>query len=723
MRLLRHPVFTLLITSLILAACGEDDTSRSLALTEPEVETTKPTPPSLDPLSNGVEGYSTPGEVRTGYILDPNGQPIQVTYEIHDGLAIWQGDIVIGKAGEIPSSLSQVTTFEGGPLPGVVVDDNSKRWPNGVIPYTIDDATTSIVMAAIEIIEDQTPGVTLVPQTTESNYVTFRDASGCSSDIGMTGGQQFINLKVDDGESFCSSGNAAHEILHALGMYHEHTRCDRDDYVIIDYDEIESGKEGNFYKAGSGSENGACSGAFDIGTYDPGSMMHYGQFAFAVGDNPTIIPKPGVDGSQMGQRSAVGPTDQETIDQLYGTNNAAPTVNLASLAASYPEGTPVPFDASGSTDADDDDDILTFSWIFGDGTCPGPAACTDDDPDHPYADNGTYGYSVTVSDGFDAAAFGTTIDITNVAPSVSAGSDATIDEGDEFSRSGSFTDPGADTWDATVDYDDGDGTETLLLSGMTFNLAHTYLDNGSNTVTVTVTDDDGGQGDDEVEVTVNNVAPTVNAGPDVEVDSGEDFDFSGTFSDPGLLDNPWDWVIEWGYGDDSEGSTDDQSAPIEVTNQVCVAGEYTVRLTVTDKDGGSGYDEMTLTVPYIPVVIDLMPESELNPVNLRKRGNLPVVIFGSAELDVGEIDPSTLTLGDGADPDASILQKNNGTIEAYLEDVNGDGMMDLVAMFATQDLIASGDLDELSTELVLRGFLGDACTNFSGSDMVAPTGF
>ena len=82
----------------------------------------------------------------------------------------------------------------------------------------------------------------------------------------------------------------------------------------------------------------------------------------------------------------------------------------------------------------------------------------------------------------------------NVAPVVSAGGDVTVDEGSVFAQSGSFTDPGANTWTATVNYGDGGGVQPLVLNAnKTFALSHTYADNGSFTVTVTVTDDDGGR--------------------------------------------------------------------------------------------------------------------------------------------------------------------------------------------------------------------------------------
>ena len=54
--------------------------------------------------------------------------------------------------------------------------------------------------------------------------------------------------------------------------------------------------------------------------------------------------------------------------------------------------------------------------------------------------------------------------VINVAPTVAAGSDATIDKGGTFTRTGSFTDPGTDSWTATVDYGDGSGEQPLVLN-------------------------------------------------------------------------------------------------------------------------------------------------------------------------------------------------------------------------------------------------------------------
>jgi PKD repeat protein len=124
---------------------------------------------------------------------------------------------------------------------------------------------------------------------------------------------------------------------------------------------------------------------------------------------------------------------------------------------------------------------------------------------HVYAQDGLYTLTVTVTDSDGAAGSGTaTVTVNNVAPVVNAGPDATINEGGSFSSSGSFTDPGADIWTATVDYGDSSGSQPLALNAnKTFALNHTYAVQGTYTVTVTVQDSNGAAGSDTAIVTVN----------------------------------------------------------------------------------------------------------------------------------------------------------------------------------------------------------------------------
>lgn len=110
-----------------------------------------------------------------------------------------------------------------------------------------------------------------------------------------------------------------------------------------------------------------------------------------------------------------------------------------------------------------------------------------------------------------AEAITVSIRVANVAPTVTAGPDATTSQGVPMIREGSFNDPGTGTWTATVDYGDGGGPQPLALNpDKTFRLEHTYASAGTFRVTVTVTDGDGGVGTSRFEVRARDViAPRV----------------------------------------------------------------------------------------------------------------------------------------------------------------------------------------------------------------------
>ncbi|HEX7977110.1 MAG TPA: M12 family metallopeptidase, partial [Gemmatimonadaceae bacterium] len=521
-------------------------------------------PAAAAPSTSRMEGYRTRGELRDGWVLDRAGKPMQVRYEVHDGLAVWQGDIILGRVDEVsttrmgarpilrggPATLSRSPL--GGPQKTVIIDGDSFRWPGGVMPYEVDAAVTNpgFITAAIARIEETTGGVTVVPRSGQADYVRFIwDSEACSSKVGRQGGKQDIKMADD-----CSTGNMTHEMMHALGMFHEQSRCDRDDFVEILLANVEDGQEGNFDKE--------CDGATDLGdNYDFGSMMHYSLTAFSKNGMPTIQLRPGVTTTEtIGQRAALSVLDRFTINFLYGLNNIPPVPRIAAFAASYDEGSGVPMDATGSTDADDKK--LTYRWNFGDNSCggiPELVDCTQDKPTHVYANDGVYKVGLFVFDGYEEEATEQNVTIKNVKPVIGALTFSAIDEGGTMTKGGTFTDPGADFWSATVDYDEGAGAEALTLTGKSFILQHSYADNGSFNVTVAVTDDDE-TGSRTSTLTVRNVAPIVDAGADKTFTSGQTFNFAGSFSDPGVNDSPWAWSIDWGTGTPTTGSATAQGA-------------------------------------------------------------------------------------------------------------------------------------------------------------------
>lgn len=206
--------------------------------------------------------------------------------------------------------------------------------------------------------------------------------------------------------------------------------------------------------------------------------------------------------------------------------------------------------------------------------------------------------ALRVMDSFGATSIDTAaVTISGRAPTVDAGPNTQLNEGDLFSRSGSFSDPDGDSWTATVDYGDGTGVQPLPLSGTTFSLSTTYGDNGMFTITVNVTDTDGGTGTDTVHLTVNNVPPAGIQGfmdqPNPEhILPGDHLTFNATFTDPGWLDTH---TALWTFGDGvnatgtliEENTAPDATGIVTVSHIYSAPGDYPVTVTVTDDDGGA----------------------------------------------------------------------------------------------------------------------------------------
>lgn len=172
--------------------------------------------------------------------------------------------------------------------------------------------------------------------------------------------------------------------------------------------------------------------------------------------------------------------------QAVGTQTAVVTVLARPVAvAGGPymsnEGASVSLNGSASSDADGS--IVTYAWDFGDGSTGSGVS-----PSHTYAQDGTYSVtlSVTDNDGLQSTAT-TSVTVSNVAPVIAAFSGATLLAGETYTATGSFTDPGADAWSATVNYGDG-ASGALTLAGNSFSLNHTYASSGTFTVTVGVND-------------------------------------------------------------------------------------------------------------------------------------------------------------------------------------------------------------------------------------------
>jgi len=329
--------------------------------------------------------------------------------------------------------------------------------------------------------------------------------------------------------------------------------------------------------------------------------------------------------------------------------NKPPTAN-AGGPYTVDEGGSITVTASGS---DPEGGPLIFKWdLDNDGTFETPGQSV------PFIAAGLDGLSsrtitVWVEDsGGLTAGSPATVTVNNFPPTVDAGVDVTIKEGGTFTGSGSFTDPGADTWTATVDYGDGSGAQSLTLNSKSFNLSHTYGDNGIYTVTVTVTDDDGGVGSDIVVVMVDNAAPAVNAGGDVNINEGGTFSSSGSFTDPGA--DTWTATVDYGDGSDTQplallGKSFSLLSYVYADN-----GIYTVTIAVTDDDGGVGSVSLKVTVNNVAPVVGAVT-APVDPVQVNT-----LVNTSASFSDPGMKDTHTATWdwGDGSTSAGTVTETN-----------------------------------------------------------------
>ncbi|XP_070493986.1 high choriolytic enzyme 1-like [Chironomus tepperi] len=197
------------------------------------------------------------------------------------------------------------------------------RWPKDKegkvnVPYKIEESANfssyeiSMIKLAFADLQEYTC-VRFRPHTTEPDYISIISGRGCHSRIGKIGGKQEVSYQK--GGCF-SRGTIIHELIHTLGYDHMQNHAERDTYITINFDNINTNQRHNFERVDPKKYN-------NFGTpYDYISVMHYGPKAFSKNGKETITPKQAAFKDKIGQRKGLSVGDAQRINNMYECQKA-----------------------------------------------------------------------------------------------------------------------------------------------------------------------------------------------------------------------------------------------------------------------------------------------------------------------------------------------------------------------------------------------------------------
>ncbi|KRY40343.1 Signal peptidase complex catalytic subunit SEC11C [Trichinella spiralis] len=206
-----------------------------------------------------------------------------------------------------------------------------EKWHTNHILYRMEaslkDASRDAILRALQLWQENTcirfeERDQLEPNVASINFVDDSQSDGgCSSFVGRVGGIQKISIAWPR----CSSeGIVSHQIGHALGLLHEHSRPDRDEHIIVNYEQTVSEHRDVISRLSSRVFEHFRS------MYDPGSVMHMPPTVknlMTNADELTILAMDPNYQSTFGQRISPSFLDYKLINMMYCNNKCSTKLN------------------------------------------------------------------------------------------------------------------------------------------------------------------------------------------------------------------------------------------------------------------------------------------------------------------------------------------------------------------------------------------------------------
>lgn len=227
----------------------------------------------------------------------------EVPVEIKNGKVIAQGDIFIG------------TTKDSRRTSGKVRLKKVKLWPKGIIPYSIEEGleNEAEVLQAIQILNEST-GVQVRPKKpSETQFLAFFKGDIKNLCLSALGFQDYKNspqpifLAPE-----CGVQHILHELLHTLGLIHEHSREDRDDFVEVVWDNIPDEYHLQFARIPTGLNE-----SYKEFLFDYQSIMIYEPSTFSISSTKPSL-RSRVDGKEIApHKQGLSEGDRHKVKALY----------------------------------------------------------------------------------------------------------------------------------------------------------------------------------------------------------------------------------------------------------------------------------------------------------------------------------------------------------------------------------------------------------------------